>query len=115
MASGSLRLEHHLHIFLWDSDIAGERGRLGIVLNLPADAFFFTVRVRCPYLTESGLLNFGTLKGDNGHDGVPSGRSSNGAWAYKGNIAAKFCFIEGVHTKNTPGYSSWFSGEGWPG
>jgi len=113
MAQGSLRLEHHLNVFLWDSTVTGEKGRLGILLNLPEGASF-TVRVRCPYLTEEGLLLPGTLKGDSGHHGIPSGRSTNGAWAYKGNIPSRFCFIEGLHTKSTPGYQSWLRGDGWP-
>ena len=113
MAQGSINLEHHLNVFLWDRTIAGEKGRLGIVLNLP-EGTFFTVTVRCPHLTEEGLIFSGTLKGDNGHNGIPSGRSTNGAWAYKGNISPKFCFIEGIHTTETPGYQSWYRGDGWP-
>jgi hypothetical protein len=112
MSAGSKRLEHHLNVFLWDSTIAGEKGRLGIVLN-STPGTFFTVRVRCPYLTEEGLLLPGTLKGDSGHNGVPSGRSTNGAWAYKGNIDARFCFIEGLHSSKTPNYQSWYEGNGW--
>ena len=112
MAEGSIRLEHHLNVFLWDSSIAGEKGRLGIILN-SEEGTFFTVRVRCPYLTEEGLLLRGTLKGDSGHHGIPSGRSTNGAWAYKGNIEPRFCFIEGLHTSQTPNYQSWYRGDGW--
>ena len=112
MSEGSRRLEHHLNVFLWDSSIAGEKGRLGIVLH-STPGTFFTVRVRCPYLTEEGLLFSGTLKGDSGHNGIPSGRSTNGAWAYKGNIPARFCFIEGLHSSKTPNYDSWYNGDGW--
>ncbi len=112
LSDGSRNLEHHLHVFLWDSTIAGEKGRLGIVLN-STPGTFFTVRVRCPYLTEDGLLFSGTLKGDSGHAGPPSGRSTNGAWAYRGNIEPRFCFIEGLHSSQTPNYQSWYNGNGW--
>ncbi|WP_062266278.1 hypothetical protein [Endozoicomonas arenosclerae] len=112
MAEGSRRLEHHLNVFLWDRSIKGEKGRLGIVLNQKAPDCF-TVRVRCPYLTRDGYLFSGTLKGDNGHAGKPTGLSINGAWAYKGNIPARFCFIEGLHSSKSLNYASWFRGDGW--
>lgn len=112
MAEGSKKLEHHLNVFLWDDSIAGEKGRLGIVLHSDPGTFF-VVRVRCAYLKQEGLLLSGNLKGDSGHHGIPKGRSTNGAWAYKGNIESRFCFIEGLHTAQTPGYQKWLKGEGW--
>jgi hypothetical protein len=112
MAEGSRKLRHHQHVFLWDESEAGVKGRLGILLDSDQKTVF-VVRVRWPALTKDGLLFSGTLKGDGGHAGPPQGLSTNGAWAYEGNIPANFCFIEGLHSSKTPNYASWAAGSGW--
>ena len=117
LSQGSMKLEHHLHVFLWDDSVKGINGRLGVQGLLPGmqiNQSCFLVRVRWPNLTESGSVFSGTLKGDNMHAGPPSGPSSNGAWAYKGNIPRKFCFIEDLDTAATNGFKGWCDGQGWP-
>ncbi|WKD49531.1 hypothetical protein [Microbulbifer spongiae] len=113
LAAGSIKLEHHLHVFLWDSTLAGQKGRMKIIVGSALNTTF-TVRVRCPHFTKDGIFFSGTLQGDNGHNGPPKGISTNGAWGYKGNIESRFCFIEGLHTRDTPGYEGWERGDGWP-
>jgi hypothetical protein len=110
LAEGSRRLEHHLHVFLWDDGVPGVKGRRGI----EAAGNCFLVRVRWPVLTESGIIFSGSLQGDNMHSGPPSGVSTNGAWAYKGSIPRKFCYIEGLDTPDKDGFASWREGRGWP-
>jgi hypothetical protein len=114
LAAGSQKLEHHLHVFLWGPDVDGEKGRLGLVLGQPTNDRF-CVWVRWNALQPDGWIFSGTLKGDNGHAGPPAGISTNGAWAYKGNIPADFCFVEGHHTTATPGYDDWKAFRGWSG
>lgn len=109
LATGSVKLEHHLHVFLWDDTLAGQKGYLGIVLA----GNCITVRVRWVDLTEPGMIFAGTLKGDGGHNGPPAGKSPNGAWAYKGNIPRNYCFIDDHDTDQTAGYAKWKTGTGW--
>jgi hypothetical protein len=109
LAAGSVKLEHHLHIFLWDSSVAGVKGRRGI----ESAGSCFVVRVRWPALTESGYIFSGTLKGDGGHNGPPAGKSPNGAWAYQGEIPRRYCFIEGFDSPETPTFANWREGLGW--
>src|ERR1051326_4086039 len=98
LSQGSQRLEHHLHVFLWDETTAGQKGYLGIVLA----GNFVAVRVRWHHLTESWPLWPGTLLGDSMQNGPPSGVSTNGAWAYKGNIPRNYCYIMDLDTDQTP-------------
>ncbi len=109
LAPGSIRLEHHLHVFVWDDSVAGQKGYIRLILA----GNCFAVRIRWTDLTEPGLIFNGTLHGDGGHNGPPNGRSYNGAWAYKGNIPRNYCFIDGVDTTQTAGYDKWLSGTGW--
>jgi hypothetical protein len=115
MAEGSKKLQHHLHVFLWDETPTGLRRAQDLINTYTSQNIVFAViRVRWPALTEPGFLLTGTLAGDNASGTEPpGGRSDNGAWAYKGNIPSKFCFIEGLHTVDRPGYDSWFRGNGW--
>jgi len=112
LSGGSQMLEHHLHVFLWDDSVLGVRRRRDLLVN-PETSFL--VRVRWPLLTETGWIFSGTLRGDNGHVGPPSGRSTNGAWAYRGSIPADYCFVEGYHDASTDGFENWRSGRGWSG
>jgi hypothetical protein len=109
LSGGSMKLEHHLNVFLWDDSIAGQKGYLGIVLA----GNCITVRVRWDHLLESGLVFPGTLKGDGGHAGIPAGKSPNGAWAFKGSIPRNYCFIDDLDTQATPDYEKWKTGTGW--
>ena len=109
LAAGSIALEHHLHVFLWDESTAGQKGYIRLILA----GNCFAVRVRWTALTEPGMIFNGTLHGDGGHNGPPKGRSYNGAWAYKGNIPRNYCFIDGVDTPQTVGYNNWLQGTGW--
>jgi hypothetical protein len=109
LAAGSIRLQHDIHVFLWDDSAAGVRGRQGI----EAAGHCILVRVRWPYLTEPGVIFNGTLAGDGGHAGPPSGTSTNGAWAFKGTIPRRYCYIDGLDTPATANFESWRSGQGW--
>ena len=111
LAAGSIRLEHHLHVFLWDESSNGVKRRR----DLLTDPDSFLVRVRWTHLTKEGIIFSGTLKGDTGHAGPPAGRSTNGGWAYRGGIPANYCFVEGHHTTGTAGFEDWRSGRGWDG
>lgn len=111
LAIGSMRLEHHLHVFLWDTSAAGIRGRIGI----ESAGNCVTVKVRWVRLTRPGFIFNGSLGGDNGHVGPPRGASTNGAWAYRGDIPADACFIEGLNQANEPGFDNWLKGLGWSG
>jgi hypothetical protein len=110
LAPGSIKFEHHLHVFVWDGSDHGIRGRRGI----EAAGNCFLVRVRWPRLTESGSFLPGSLKGDSMQNGPPSGRSTNGAWAFKGPIPRRYCFIEGLDAPDHPGFDDWREGRGWP-
>ncbi|NET24404.1 polymorphic toxin-type HINT domain-containing protein [Okeania sp. SIO1I7] len=101
LSEGSEKLRHHQHVFMWDSSEKGMKGADGIESRGGA------VRVR---IRKQGL-NTSTLKGDN--MGQLGGKSTNGAWAYEGDIPRKYLFIEGIDTKTTPGYQSWLEGKGW--
>ncbi|WP_148261951.1 hypothetical protein [Methylomonas methanica] len=109
LATGSVKLQHDIHVFLWDDSAAGVKGRRGI----EAAGNCFLVRVRWPHLTEPGVIFSGTLAGDGGHAGPPAGVSTNGAWAFKGAIPRKYCYIEGIDTPTKPGFENWRSGKGW--
>lgn len=111
LATGSQKLEHHLHVFLWDSSTAGVRGRIGI----ESAGNCVTVKVRWRTLTKPGWIFNGTLQGDNMSNGPPSGSSTNGAWAYKGNIPRDACFIEGFDFVTMAGFNNWVAGNGWSG
>ncbi len=69
LAAGSVRLQHDVHVFLWDDSVAGIRGRRGI----EAAGNCILVRVRWPHLTQPGIIFSGTLAGDGGHNGPPAG------------------------------------------
>jgi len=109
LAQGSQHLEHHLHVFLWDDSRDGIKHWYALK-DTPSS---FTIRVRWNDLTETGYIFSGNLKGDGGQNGPPSGKSPNGAWAYKGNIPRNFCFIDGLDTEQKQGYSQWLDGNGW--
>ena len=109
LAQGSVRLQHDIHVFLWDDSAAGVRGRKGI----EAAGNCFLVRVMWPHLTEPGKFRAGTLKGDSGHNGPPSGVSTNGAWAFEGSIPREYCYIEGFDNPTNMGFEDWRSGRGW--
>lgn len=117
--SGSVKLGHHRHVFMWDSSQKGVKGRMGLMDRNNNDRFL--VRICGTHLLRSGTISAsigavfrqtGILKGDNGELGGPS---TNGAWAHEGNIPRKFCFIEGLDSESRPGFSDWASGNGWPG
>lgn len=111
LAAGSQRLQHHLHVFMWDNSAAGVKGRLGI----EAAGNCVTVKIRWRTLTKPGLIFNGTLLGDSMANSPPSGKSTNGAWAYKGNIPRDACFIEGTDLASTAGFDNWLAGNGWSG
>jgi len=111
LAPGSQRLEHHLHVFLWDASAAGVKGRLGI----ERAGNCVTVKVRWRTLTKPGIIFNGTLLGDSMANSPPSGSSTNGAWAYKGNIPRDACFIEGHDLASRAGFDHWLAGNGWSG
>ncbi|MFF4607277.1 hypothetical protein ACFY12_31645 [Streptomyces sp. NPDC001339] len=108
--SGYARNGHHEHVFLWEgSSKQGIEGANAIEKN--GDAI--RVKVRWDALKRDGSIFSGTLKGD--HSGGPlGGVSTNGAWAYKGDIPRKYLFIEGVDNPSHPGMSQWLAGKGWP-
>ncbi|MDR2872000.1 MAG: hypothetical protein LBV45_05680 [Xanthomonadaceae bacterium] len=112
LAPGSMRLEHHLHVFLWDDSFIGQRHYLDLVHRGSCVA----VWIRWHSLAEPTWFSSGTLKGDNpSASGPPHGKSTNGAWAYKGNIPANYCFVVDLDTVRSPGYGTWQSGMGWNG
>lgn len=114
LAAGSRTLMHHRHVFLWDDSVAGTNGRQSL-LAVTGDTV--EVIVNWPHLTQPMRLLptvTGTLRGDGGHHGPPSGISSNGAWAYPGAIERRWIFIVGRDSAQTPGFAQWQSGEGWP-
>lgn len=111
LAGGSLQLEHHLHVFMWDETRAGINGRV----NIQTAGSCFNVRIRWKRLTLPGIIFNGTLNGDGGHMGAPAGWSTNGAWAYRGGIPRDACFIEGLDDVTTPGFDNWFASNGWSG
>lgn len=110
LSQGSIKLEHHLNVFMWDDSVAGIKGRMGIVQH----GSCFVVRIRWINLTESGSIFSGTLKGDSGHNGPPSGASTNGAWAYKGAIPWQYCYVDGLDAPDIRGFEDWRSFRGWP-
>jgi hypothetical protein len=109
LAAGSVRLQHDVHVFLWDDSVAGIRGRR----RIEAAGNCILVRVRWPHLTQPGVIFSGTLAGDGGHNGPPAGVSTNGAWAFKGAIPRRYCFIVGQDLPTTPNFENWRSGLGW--
>ena len=109
LASGSMKLEHHLNVFLWDDTALGIAGRVGI----ESAGNCFTVKVRWKKLTQDGMILSGSLQGDNMHAGPPKGLSTNGAWAYKGDIPRRYLFIETVDSVTAPGFDKWVAGDGW--
>lgn len=110
LSQGSISLEHHLNVFMWDDTATGVKNRRAIEAN----GNCFLVRIRWQFLTESGSILSGTLKGDSGHKGPPSGKSPNGAWAYKGAIPWQFCYVVGLDQPTNPGFQDWTSYQGWP-
>lgn len=117
---------HHEHVFMWDSSKKGVEGANALE---DRDAFYrsragekpvvtdrhaIRVKVRWDELRKDGRVLGGTLKGDAG-GGPLGGPSTNGAWAYKGDIPRKYLFIEGVDDAASPGMSQWLAGKGWPG
>lgn len=109
LSGGSIKLQHDLHVFLWDDSTAGIRGRRGI----EAAGNCFLVRVRWPHLTEPGIIFNGTLAGDGGHNGPPAGVSTNGAWAFKGAVPRQYCYIDGFDAPTKANFENWRSGQGW--
>lgn len=109
LSGGSIKLEHHLHVFMWDDSKAGIKGRTGIEAN----GNCFLVRIRWTFLSESGWFS-GTLHGDSGHNGPPSGASTNGAWAYKGAVPWQYCYVDGLDSADIPGFGDWRNFHGWP-
>jgi hypothetical protein len=110
LSMGSVQLEHHLHVFVWDDSKAGIKGRMGI----EQAGNCFLVRIRWTHLSESGWLFSGTLHGDTGHNGPPSGASTNGAWAFKGAIPWQYCYVDGLDAPDIPGFADWSNFLGWP-
>lgn len=111
LATGSQKLEHHLHVFFWDNSAHGVKGRLGI----ETAGNCVTVKIRWRHLTKPGIIFNGTMKGDNMSNGPPSGNSTNGAWAFKGNVPRDACYIEGFDFPATAGFDNWAAGNGWSG
>jgi hypothetical protein len=109
LAQGSVQLDHHLHVFVWDDTTAGVKGRR--VIETAGDCFL--VRIRWTLLSESGFFR-GTLHGDSGQASPPSGASTNGAWAFKGAIPWQYCYVEGLDTPDIPGFPGWKEFLGWP-
>lgn len=110
LSMGSIRLEHHLHVFMWDDSVAGVKGRRGI----EQAGNCFVVRVRWTNLSETGTFFSGTLKGDGGHNGPPSGVSPNGAWAFKGAVPWQYCYVDDLDTPDLAGFGDWREFRGWP-
>jgi hypothetical protein len=110
LSQGSQKLEHHLNVFMWDDSVNGVKGRRGI----EQAGNCFLVRIRWANLVETGMFFSGTLKGDSGHNGPPSGVSTNGAWAYKGAVPWQYCYVVGLDTPNMNGFNDWSLFQGWP-
>lgn len=110
MGSGYSKHGHHEHVFMWDSTKKGIEGGNAIEGN--GDAV--RVKIRWDALKKDGSFLSGTLKGDHA-GGALGGASTNGAWAYKGDIPRKYLFIVGVDDASHPGMSQWLAGKGWPG
>ena len=109
LSQGSMRLQHHQHIFLWDTTAKGLTGRQ----HVESAGNCFTVKVRWDALSESGIVFSGNLKGDSMQNQPPSGASTNGAWAYKGSIPRIYCYIEGPDIPATANFDRWMQGLGW--
>ncbi|MGW1072944.1 hypothetical protein [Streptomyces sp. NPDC002537] len=107
--SGYAKNGHHEHVFMWDASKKGIEGSNAIEKN--GDAI--RVKIRWDALKKDGRIFGGTLKGDSG-GGPLGGESTNGAWAYKGDIPRKYMFIVGVDDPAHPGMSQWLAGKGWP-
>lgn len=107
--SGYAKNGHHEHVFMWDSTKKGIEGGNAIEKN--GDAI--RVKIRWDALKKDGRFLSGTLKGDSG-GGPLGGESTNGAWAYKGDIPRKYLFIVGVDDASHPGMGQWLAGKGWP-
>ncbi|MFE3864796.1 hypothetical protein ACFXPT_30740 [Streptomyces goshikiensis] len=111
LSSGSEKLGHHQHVFMWDATVKGINGAVGIVRNLPKDSTV-NVKIRKRDMTESGDFIPGTLKGD--QPTRLGGASTNGAWAHPGDIPRKYLFIEGLDQPDKTGFKDWLAGDGWP-
>jgi hypothetical protein len=111
LSAGSQALQHHLHVFFWDSSAKGVKGRLGI----ETAGNCITVKIRWRTLTRPGMIFGGTMQGDTMANKPPGGTSTNGAWAYKGGIPRDACFIEGLDQASTAGFDAWLAGNGWSG
>lgn len=110
LSKGSQDLEHHMNVFMWDDSKAGVKGRMGI----EAAGNCFLVRIRWVKLVETGVFFSGTLMGDTGHKGPPSGVSTNGAWAFKGAVPWQYCYVEGLDNAAINGFNDWCNFHGWP-
>lgn len=108
LSEGSMKLKHHQHVFMWDGSKKGIEGAAAI----GGAGGTVKIKIRMNSLSEPKWYGGGNLKGDG--MGPLGGKSSNGAWAYEGNIDRKFLFIEGLDQVNQPGFQDWFDGKGWP-
>ncbi|MBH1938505.1 hypothetical protein I5Q34_30325 [Streptomyces sp. AV19] len=127
LPSGYVDNVHHEHVFMWDSSKKGIEGAnaledreafyrgkgIGQADAAATERHAVRVKVRWDALKKDGRILGGTLKGD-GRGGPLGGASTNGAWAYKGDIPRKYLFIEGVDDPAHPGMSQWLAGKGWP-
>ncbi|WP_372410204.1 hypothetical protein [Streptomyces luteireticuli] len=126
LPAGYVDNAHHEHVFMWDSTKKGIEGANALE---DREAFYRSkntgtaapaterhavrVKVRWDALKKDGRVFGGTLKGDAG-GGPLGGASTNGAWAYKGDIPRKYLYIEGIDDPAHPGMSQWLAGKGWP-
>ncbi|MFB4194490.1 hypothetical protein [Streptomyces carpaticus] len=111
LSSGSEKMGHHQHVFMWDSRSKGLEGRAKIVEAVGQDSSI-DVKIRMAGMNESGPIIPGALKGD--HPTKLGGASDNGAWAYKGDIPRKYLFIVGLDQPSHAGFQDWYEGKGWP-
>jgi hypothetical protein len=102
-------LEHHLHVFVWDGSAAGIKG-FNYIASQPDT---IQIKIRWDHLVEDGVFFSGTLKGDTMQLKPPGGVSTNGAWAFKGNIPRKYLYIENLDSPVRPGIDNWIAGKGW--
>jgi hypothetical protein len=108
LSEGSMKLKHHQHVFMWDGSKKGIEG----AANIEKGGETIRVKIRMNSLSEPKWYSSGNLKGDG--MGPLGGKSTNGAWAYQGDIPRKYLFIEGLDFANQPGFEDWIQGNGWP-
>ncbi|MDI5962208.1 DUF6531 domain-containing protein [Streptantibioticus silvisoli] len=111
LPSGSVKMGHDQHVFMWDKTAKGIDGASGIVSHAGQDGSIL-VKIRWANLKEPTWLSSGTLKTDG--MGVLGGASKTGAWAYQGDIPRKYLFIDKVDWADQPGFQDWLDGKGWP-